>query len=330
MPWSGPSFKAKHAHSLTSEEAAHAARIANAILARTGKEGLSIATGISRAKKLADGGSGDDPSQNVYNPMNQGMIQRYAAMPEEKLQELSSQLGGSPQSAIVQRVLAQKRMKGDQDSAAQNIKAPTAGTQPPTGYATGGMPTMSMSQADPPWTRQEWRGAQSGGGASGFLHGTTPGRADNIKTTAPGGAMVIPAEVVAHRGQGNSIAGAANIAALVKQGPYGAGMPSAVRPRGLPKAPPPFHETGGYVEKAMKWGGDVPLFRAGRVPGHGETRVDLSDGEFVILPQDVAKFGGGDHGKGVKWWERWIMREHMAHIASLKKYKGPVKAGEGE
>ena len=49
MPWDAKSFKA-HNKKLSTGRAAHAAKIANAVLRRTGNEGLAIATANARAK----------------------------------------------------------------------------------------------------------------------------------------------------------------------------------------------------------------------------------------------------------------------------------------
>ena len=49
MPWSGQSFK-KHNKSLTPAKATKAAAQANAILRKTGDEGLAISTANARAK----------------------------------------------------------------------------------------------------------------------------------------------------------------------------------------------------------------------------------------------------------------------------------------
>ena len=44
MPWTAASFKQKHNHSLSKEEAESASAQANAILKKTGDEALAIAT----------------------------------------------------------------------------------------------------------------------------------------------------------------------------------------------------------------------------------------------------------------------------------------------
>jgi hypothetical protein len=50
MPWTAESFQ-RHNHGLSPAHAAHAASVANAILRRTGDEGLSIATANAREKE---------------------------------------------------------------------------------------------------------------------------------------------------------------------------------------------------------------------------------------------------------------------------------------
>lgn len=50
MPWNGRSFAQRHNHSLSGAKATKAASIANAILRRSGDDGLAIATANKRAK----------------------------------------------------------------------------------------------------------------------------------------------------------------------------------------------------------------------------------------------------------------------------------------
>lgn len=50
MPWTGKSFKSRHNKKLSGALAKKAAAQANAILKRTGDEGLAIATANARAK----------------------------------------------------------------------------------------------------------------------------------------------------------------------------------------------------------------------------------------------------------------------------------------
>jgi hypothetical protein len=68
MPWDQASFR-KHNRALSPGQSAHAARIANAILKRTGDEGLAIATANARVKKRAAGGGvgQSDPMQAAFD-----------------------------------------------------------------------------------------------------------------------------------------------------------------------------------------------------------------------------------------------------------------------
>lgn len=50
MPWTPAEFKSRHAKHLSDDEAAEAARVANAMLKSGSPEGEAIATGIARAK----------------------------------------------------------------------------------------------------------------------------------------------------------------------------------------------------------------------------------------------------------------------------------------
>lgn len=54
MPWTGSTFKSRHNHKLSSKQASKAADQANAILQKTGDEGLAIAVANKNAKKKHD------------------------------------------------------------------------------------------------------------------------------------------------------------------------------------------------------------------------------------------------------------------------------------
>lgn len=307
MPWSGPQF-AKHNHSLSPAQAVHASKIANHVLASTGNEGIAIAT----ANKLArrdDGGmvdptspmtGGMTPSVQTMNPQVRALAQRYAALPEEKLQELSARMGNSPQAAVIRRVLQQKRETG--------------GTQPPMGMASGdgvqarAMGGPSFSEANPWWERQEASAVSRP--AAGFLAGATPGRADSIRTTAPSGAYVIPADVMSGLGEGNSLAGAHVMDMILRSGPHGTPMPSGGRGMGMPRAPRPvsYQAKGGGVQDGK----------------HDTTPVALSHGEYVVSPDEVLTLGGGDLKRGHRILDHFVVEQRRRQIAKLRKLPDPV------
>jgi hypothetical protein len=68
MPWSGQDFASRHNHGLSPAHAAHAASVANAILKRSGDEGLAIATANAREKErhATGGGIKPDPLYPVH------------------------------------------------------------------------------------------------------------------------------------------------------------------------------------------------------------------------------------------------------------------------
>jgi len=333
MPWDAHSF-AHHNHSLGPSEALHASHIANAILRRSGDEGLAIAT----ANKLVghgivphrdSGGSVDPttqiggvaPSAQTANPLMQGMIQRYSSMPTEKLTELGAMMGGSQQGQLIQKLLMQRRVTPPQAPQQAQQQAPTTTAQPqqPVGTfkrggtipkrAGGGDMGVSPSQGDPWWTRAEARAGDAG--TTGFLHGSTPGRADMVKTQAPAGSYVFPADVVAGLGEGNSLAGANIMQRILDSGPYGTPLPRGARGMGPPRPPAPVREAKG---------GKVPYAATQQTP------VALSHGEFVATPEHATRWGNGDIAKGHKVFDQWVLTLRKAQIKKLKSLPGPVKS----
>jgi uncharacterized protein YdaT len=63
MPWTGKQFAARHNHGLKGKAADHAAKVANAILERTGDEGMAIAMANKRARNYT--GSGQQSSKSA-------------------------------------------------------------------------------------------------------------------------------------------------------------------------------------------------------------------------------------------------------------------------
>lgn len=260
---------------------------------------------------------GITPTAANQNPIAQNTIQTYSNMPTEKLQETLARLGGpaSPQGAVVARVLRQKQMSPQQP----------AQQQPLGQFKRGGGLKRDMGGMMP--------GMGSGGG--GFLHGTTPGRADSVQTSAPGGSYIVPADVVAGLGEGNSLAGAKVMDSILSTGPRGVSLPRGGGGRGAPRPPSP-------VREAAK-GGGITLFperrAAGGVKGGNETPVLLSHGEYCIAPHHCERLGTlKDGGKiipehpevrqkrGHKLLDAWVVQQRKKQIAKLKALPPPVKS----
>lgn len=280
--------------------------------------------GIARAP-----GGPITPSTQTMNPITMAAIQRYASLPPEKLAELATALGNSPQGQIVQRLLAQKRMMPTQPSPTQTsapaLTAPQPNAltaQPPTaltGQKRGGpvkremggpMTGIPLSSAVPWWSRQEESMADRP--ATGFLSGLTGGRADAVRTSAPGGSYVLPADVVSGLGEGNSIAGARVIDEMLHTQPWGIQGTPVRGNRGLPHPQARIPEAkGGGVQGADSAPRPVP--------------VDLSHGEYVIHPRDVMRIGKGSMKRGHRVLDAWVLHERKKHVAKLKSLPGPVR-----
>lgn len=332
MPWTPSQFADRHNHALHGERAAHAAGIANAVLRSGVPEGESIAIANKWAERHRDAGGGVDssdglggfaPSASTANPLMQGMIQRYSSMPTEKLAELATMMGGSQQGQIVQRLLAQRRMMpaqnpqpGQQQAQPQQqpqFGVPTAQPAMRRGgtlhRAFGGDMGLSPSQATPWWTRRE--------ADTGFLHGATPGRADSVRTTAPGGSYVLPADVVAGLGEGNSLAGAKVWDAILHTMPYGISGTRSRGGMGPPRPPAPMRQDTGMMPMEVKKGGELPNPKT-------ELPVALSHGEIVVSPENVRRIGGGDLKRGHRILDEFVMHRRKKDIKTLQNLKPPV------
>lgn len=304
-----------HPHNVAVAAALHTADMAHAM------GGI-----IAQRRDYGGGIGGVQPSATSENPMEQGQIQRYASMPVEKLQELATMLGSSPQGQIVQRLLQQKRSMPNAAPQQSPQVAPQASLQPggsavpPVqqqhrgGFvrrAAGGDMGISPGQASPWWTKAE---ARTDTGSSGFLSGSTPGRADALHTQAPSGSYILPADVVAGLGEGNSLAGARVVDEMLRSGPHGIPQAQGSRGRG-PPAPPRMSET------VAKGGGVHGGKDIGKL-----TPVALSHGEYFVAPEHVVRIGGGDLKTGHRVLDHWVQLERERQIKKLKALPPPVGA----
>lgn len=120
----------------------------------------------------------------------------------------------------------------------------------------------------------------------GPVMGATGGRSDELPVSVPSGSFVVPADVVSSLGEGNTAAGMEKLRAQ---------YPQSGAPNGRAS------------------GGSVP------VP------IKISDGEFVISPEDVAAIGGGDMAKGHKMLDAMMVKLRKDHIKTLAALPPPSK-----
>jgi hypothetical protein len=329
MAWTGPQF-AKKNHALDPAQSSHAARIANAVLKRSGDEGLSIAMGNKYYQHRDDGGAvtgfgGVTPTTAAMNPMAQQSAGYYNQMSTEQLQEAAIRMKGSPQGATVQRILQQKRILGDQPSSPGVAQAVENGPKPmntaqQAPAATGGF-ARGGDLHGPPKQYAIGGALDPDGGAymtergisqNGFLHTAGPGRTDNLGIKPTSDSYVLPADVVSGLGEGNSLAGAKALDAALHTGPHGIPLPPGGGHHMGP--PPPPHQynpnqgfAGGGAQKP-----NVPIEAAG--------------GEYVVSPEQCAALGGGNVDRGHKVLDAFVLHIRKRTVKDLKNLKGPVKS----
>lgn len=261
------------------------------------------------------------PSVTTSNPIYKGLYQRYASMTPEQLQEFVLRAGNTSQGQVAQHILQQKRMmpaavdstlqsQQPQTPAITSPQTASAGTEP-QGYAMGGGMGLSMSQADPWWTRQESREA-----SDGFLHSSIPGRTDHIPASPAADSYVIPADVVSGLGEGNSLAGARILDMAFRTGPYGTQMPRGGGGHGAgmphPRAPSvPAEESRGGARIGQGLGEKVPIMAAG--------------GEFIVPPHVVRAIGRGSRDRGLNLLDKWVVRARKGIVKTMSKLPGPVR-----
>jgi hypothetical protein len=260
MPWSGKSFSERHNHALHGEAADKAASIANAILKRTGDEGLAIATANKRAR--SDGGGAD----------------------------------------IAAALSIARRAAG--------------GFTPPS---------------PPYFARQQMQSLDDR--PYGFTVGFGGGRQDKNEVAVGAGSYVIPADIMAGLGDGNSLHGAKVWDTILSSMPWGIQKPQL---HGKSGAPNPPHDA--YLAQGVTGGGQQQNFEdGGEVP---EVPIASADGETILSPEDVLRIGQfyspprdieaypESHDRMMRRAHRvlddWIKQERGRNIKHLKSLAGPV------
>lgn len=125
-----------------------------------------------------------------------------------------------------------------------------------------------------------------GGMISGPIIGDTGGREDAKPIDVASGSFVLPAETVANIGGGNSLAGLKILNRMFK---------------------------GGAANYAA--GGAAPQ----------KVGIRISDGEYVIPPEQVARLGGGNVEQGHRVLDKLVMQLRKQHIETLKGLPGPAR-----
>ena len=147
----------------------------------------------------------------------------------------------------------------------------------------------------------------------GMIHSPIPGRTDKIPMKVPAGAYVLPADIPSALGQGNTIAGAHILNKMFSTGPLGNPVQKAKAPPTMRRASfAKFKEDGGEASPEEGMGDEhVPIVAAG--------------GEYIIHPEVVRSYGGGDIGRGHKILDQFVLHTRKENIKTLKGLPGPKK-----
>lgn len=174
----------------------------------------------------------------------------------------------------------------------------------------------------------------------GIIHMAVGGRTDHLPMNVLEGSYVLPADIVSGLGEGNTLAGGKILDNMFsgKQGPAGARMTDF---RATPKFPEPKTITpedySKYITMGQKAGKSImgtqekeqatPNARGGSIVSHNRRPVPIiaAGGEYVIDPDDVMSYGGGDLDAGHEKLDQFVKFVRANTVKTLRKLPGPRK-----
>lgn len=332
MPWTGSEFASRHNHSLSGPAAGKAASIANAILKRTGDEGLAIRTANARAAGHASGGvagrdmgGGINPVQAMITALQQGAGPGAGAMGQPAMPVPNAGNPAQPSSIPATNATSPTGIAPASSSPATGVMARPSPlpVQPVSGKARGGVPGLAIGGFDiakgsgnrPPfYARQAERMMHTGA-----VRSNVPGRTDNHQVKVPGGSYVLPAAHIASMGHGNSNAGL-DLAEKMFGGPP---PPHFSKPN-LPRPPKPMTQ---YAIGGIASEGGARETHEQHDPFH-PVDVDISGGEYVIPPWAIIKrWGTLKHGH--QFLDNWVMSLRKKEIKTQRNLPPPAKKWTG-
>lgn len=172
---------------------------------------------------------------------------------------------------------------------------------------------------------------------AGPIVSTGAGRSDNVPMHVASGSYVLPADVVSHMGEGNSMAGL-KLARLMfnpqpynaQGGPFGSPEGSAKKGKGMPipkakaiAAPAP--PKGQALAPTPATPAGMTRAAGGAAQGQGATPIAASGGEFVVSPAEVKRRGQGDIDWGHKILDSFVLGVRKDHIKTLQGLPGPAQ-----
>lgn len=239
--------------------------------------------------------------------------------PQQQALSPASQSSIAFQPTLLQQTPTQQTIQPAQGMTLQTPQQQQQPQQLTMGFAGGGSPLgMSMSMAEPWWTRSEAR--QTEYADSGFLKSGVPGRTDHLPQSPATDSYVVPADVVSGIGEGNSIAGAHILSLAMGTGPHGVPLPTAHRGPG-----PPHPSAPRLAADQSRGGASIrhPMHNGYAPPG--TTPIMAAGGEFIIPGHICRLLGRGDAKKGHQLLDKWVVHERKKIIKTMQRLPGPVK-----
>lgn len=178
--------------------------------------------------------------------------------------------------------------------------------------ATGGLPEgLPPAQGMPGMSPQGSPGI--GPTFQGPIVTGVAGRTDRHKMDVAPGSYVVPADVVSHLGENNTLAGQRVLDHMFPAPPQGWKPPNQV------KVKKPHKPSAMKPHKPHADGGD-----SGDGGGGEPVKIIAAGGEYVIPPENIAfKFGDLDHGH--QSLDQFVLATRKKHIQKLQSLPAPKK-----
>lgn len=143
---------------------------------------------------------------------------------------------------------------------------------------------------------------------TGPIVSEVPGRTDHHPMAVPSGSYVLPAEMVSHFGENNTLAGLAHLRRI--------GAPGI---RKLARSAP------GARAISVKHRRRAAGGRAPETPTGHPIEINAAGGEHVLSPEEVKVIGDGDVILGHALLDNLVMVRRKKHISTLKALAPPAR-----
>lgn len=164
---------------------------------------------------------------------------------------------------------------------------------------------------------------------AGLIHTAGPGRTDNVPMSVAAGSHVIPADIMAGLGQGNTLAGAHAMDMALKTGPGGIALPKGPLKTTIPQPPmAPNKRNAAFAANThradgggVEWGGHT--LRVARGGAANGVKCIVAGGEYIIPPDEVHRIQHmGKSGHDAV--DAWILDRRSQDVKKIRSLPPPV------